>query len=127
LTIAGRKKDIIIRKGENISAKEVEDLLGGHPAIEHVAVIGVADAVRGERVCAVVVPAPRAQPRLSDLAAWLDKHGLARQKIPEQLELVEALPRTASGKVRKNELRARFGGVNERSTPGPKAPPARSA
>lgn len=125
LTIAGRKKDIIIRKGENISAKEVEDLLGTHPAVADVAVIGVPDQTRGERVCAVVVPTPQTELRLADIAAWLERRGAARQKFPEQLELVTTLPRTATGKVRKSELRARFGG-EARGDASAEAPPARS-
>jgi acyl-CoA synthetase (AMP-forming)/AMP-acid ligase II len=109
LVISGRLKDIIIRKGENISAKEVEDLLYDHPSVADVAVIGLPDAERGERACAVVVPAPNAPPFTMDaMRAWCVDHGLMTQKIPEQLELVDVLPRNPSGKVVKFELRARF-------------------
>ena len=110
LKVTGRKKDIIIRKGENISAKEVEDALNHHPAIADVAVIALADRERGELCCAVVVLAPgAAAPTLKDLDAFCRAAGLARQKVPERLEIVFALPRNPTGKVIKSELVARFG------------------
>jgi len=110
LRITGRRKDIIIRKGENLSAKSIEDELAAHPAIAEVAVIGVPDATAGERVCACVVL--RAGTSALDLGAmrtFMEQRGVMRQKIPEQLEILEALPRNATGKVRKDILRARFG------------------
>jgi len=110
LVITGRLKDVIIRKGENLSAKELEDHLYEHPKVRDVAVVGLPDAASGERACAVVVPADPSDPvGLAELAAFLTSRGLARQKIPEQLELVEALPRNASGKVLKRELQSRYG------------------
>jgi acyl-CoA synthetase (AMP-forming)/AMP-acid ligase II len=105
LTVSGRLKDVIIRKGENISAKDVEDVLYEHPDVVDVAVIGLPDPERGERACAVVV--------LRDGAATFTVNvvvdhcraaGLAPQKIPEQVEIVDALPRNASGKVLKYQL-----------------------
>jgi acyl-CoA synthetase (AMP-forming)/AMP-acid ligase II len=109
VAVTGRVKDIIIRKGENISAKEVEDLLFGHPKVADAAVIGLPDPASGERACAVVVPAdPADPPTLDELFAYLRDQGLMVQKIPEQLELVEALPRNPAGKVLKHELRARY-------------------
>ena len=109
LVVSGRLKDIIIRKGENISAKEVEDLLYEHPSVADVAVIGLPDPERGERPCAVVVHAPDTPPFTMDvMTAWCVDHGLMTQKIPEQLELVDVLPRNLSGKVVKYELRYRF-------------------
>lgn len=111
LRITGRRKDIIIRKGENLSAKSIEDELAAHPAVAEVAVIGVPDATSGERVCACVVLRPGAAPL--DLAAvrrFMEGRGVMRQKIPEQLELLDALPRNPTGKVRKDLLRARFRG-----------------
>jgi cyclohexanecarboxylate-CoA ligase len=111
LTISGRRKDIIIRKGENISAREVEDALAEHPSIAEVAIIGVPDAERGEMVTAVCVakPAASAALTLAGIAQFLEQAGFARQKTPERLEIVAAMPMTAAGKIRKDELRTRFG------------------
>jgi acyl-CoA synthetase (AMP-forming)/AMP-acid ligase II len=108
--ITGRVKDIIIRKGENISAKEVEDVLATHPAVQDVAVVGLLDTARGERCCAFVVPRGRTSARvtLRELAEHCAHHGLARQKMPEQLEILDVLPRNPTGKVLKQELRQRF-------------------
>ena len=109
LVISGRLKDIIIRKGENISAKEVEDILYSHQAVADAAVIGLPDVERGERACAVVMLKPGAEPLTMDtMAAWCREHGLMTQKIPEQLEVVTDLPRNSMGKVVKTELRARY-------------------
>jgi len=112
LVITGRLKDIIIRKGENISAQEIEDLLYEHPKVADVAVIGLPDPERGERVCAVVRCVDPAHPfTMEELVAHLDTALIMRQKVPEQLELVEALPRNTAGKVLKSELQARFGAL----------------
>jgi cyclohexanecarboxylate-CoA ligase len=108
IRITGRRKDIIIRKGENISAKEVENVLAEHPAVYQASVIGLPDATRGERVCAVIVPKTGIPLDKDKLAEWLKMQGIARQKIPEQIEIIDALPLTATGKVRKSELRARY-------------------
>jgi cyclohexanecarboxylate-CoA ligase len=105
VTIRGRQKDIIIRGGENISAKEVEDLLYGHPLVREVAVVAMPDPMLVERVCAFVVPVDGATLTLDDLVGFLDGKGLARQKYPERLELVDELPTTPSGKVQKYLLR----------------------
>jgi acyl-CoA synthetase (AMP-forming)/AMP-acid ligase II len=111
VTITGRVKDIIIRNMENISAKEVEDVLFGHPDIADVAVIGVPDPKTGERVCAVVVPQDPAAPISFDaMVAFAREKGLMTQKLPERLEVVDVLPRNPTGKVLKFELRDRFGG-----------------
>ena len=109
VTITGRLKDIIIRHGENISAKEVEDLLFALDSIADAAVIGLPDARTGESVCAVVVPAEGAEITLDGLAAALAARGLRRQVTPERLELVVSLPRNPAGKVLKRELQQRFG------------------
>ncbi len=107
--ITGRVKDIIIRNMENISAKELEDLLFTHPGVSDVAVIGLPDPRTGERACAVVVPAEAASPpNLDALCQYLLDGGLMRQKLPEQLEVVQSLPRNPAGKVLKHELRDRF-------------------
>ena len=111
LTITGRLKDIIIRKGENISAKEVEDLLATHPQVADIAVIGLPDPERGERCCAVVVGVDPVRPlMLADLSAYCSDAGLMKQKHPEQVENVRELPRNSTGKVLKAKLRERFGG-----------------
>ncbi|MFD9452825.1 class I adenylate-forming enzyme family protein [Streptomyces sp. NPDC059985] len=110
LVLTGRSKDVIIRKGENISAKEIEDLLHALPAVGDVAVIGLPDPERGERVCAVVEQPPGAAPlTLPQLTAHLRAQGLAPHKLPEQLELIDALPRNdALRKVLKYKLRERY-------------------
>ena len=105
VTVVGRSKDIIVRGGENISAKEVEDLLYTHPAIADVAVVAVPDPRLTERACAVVVLRPGADLELADLAAHLDAQHVARQKYPERLEFVDELPKTPTGKVQKFALR----------------------
>ncbi|MEU5915800.1 AMP-binding protein [Streptomyces sp. NPDC047141] len=111
LVLTGRIKDIIIRKGENISAQEIEDLLHRHPDVGDAAVIGLPDAERGERVCAVVEQPPGAAPlALPQVTAFLREAGLSVHKLPEQLEVVEALPRNETlRKVLKYRLRERFG------------------
>ena len=111
LTVTDRLKDIIIRGGENISAKEVEDLLITHPAIADVAVIAAPDPAMGERVCAVVVPRPGFSFGIDEARAHFTAAGAARQKTPELIVLADELPRTPSGKVRKEVLRRRWGGV----------------
>ena len=109
LTITGRLKDIIMRKGESIGAKEIEDLLYPHPDVAEVAVIGLPDAERGERICAVVQPArPDHPPTLDQLVAYLREQQIMPQKLPEQLEVVDELPRGAAGKVLKQDLRQRL-------------------
>ncbi|MGH9192705.1 MAG: AMP-binding protein [Acidimicrobiales bacterium] len=109
LTITGRLKDVIIRKGENVPAKEVEDLLFTHPKVADVAVIGLRDAERGERACAVVVPVAGHDPLgFDEMTAHLLDAGLITRKLPEQLEVVDALPRNPSGKILKFELQHRF-------------------
>ncbi|MET8680072.1 AMP-binding protein [Streptomyces sp. NPDC004647] len=110
LVLTGRLKDVIIRKGENISAKEIEELLYQHPDIGDAAVIGLPDAARGERVCAVVEQVGSAAPlTLEEVTAYLRARGLAVHKLPEQVERVDALPRNETlRKVLKYKLRERF-------------------
>ena len=106
IKITDRKKDIIIRGGENISAREIEDVLHEHPSISEVAIVSMPHERLGEGVCAYIVPHKNASaPNLSGIAAYANGAGLAKQKIPEHIEIVETLPRTASGKVRKDVLR----------------------
>jgi non-ribosomal peptide synthetase component E (peptide arylation enzyme) len=104
----GRKKDMIIRGGENISPKEIEDALHTHPAIREAAVVAMPHERLGEGVCAFVIACPGHAIDVASAAAHLERAGLARQKFPERVELVEELPRTASGKVQKNVLRERI-------------------
>lgn len=108
LQITDRKKDLINRGGEKISAKEVEDVLHQHPAVCEAAVIPVPHERLGETTCACVVLRPGAVLDLAQLARHVADAGLARQKLPERLEILDALPKTASGKVRKDLLRRRF-------------------
>jgi len=106
LQITGRIKDMIIRGGVNISAREVEELLEQHPRVAAAAVVGVPDDRLGERVGAFVVPAG-AEPALSELTTFLqERFRLAKQKLPEVLRVLPELPMTATGKVNKQELRA---------------------
>jgi acyl-CoA synthetase (AMP-forming)/AMP-acid ligase II len=109
LVVTGRLKDVIVRKGENISAKEIEDLLYTHPKVDDVAVIGVPDAERGERVVAVVQGAPGADPlTFEEMVAFCRDAKLMTQKIPEQLELRVEMPRAATGKIVKTKLRDEY-------------------
>jgi len=111
LTLTGRLKDVIIRKGENIAAKEREEVVYAHPAVAAAAVIGLSDTERGERVCAVVETAAGADPlTFEEMTKACERAGLARQKIPEQLEVHPgALPRNATLKILKHELRDIYG------------------
>ncbi|MFT4823731.1 MAG: acyl-CoA synthetase [Halioglobus sp.] len=106
ILITDRKKDIIIRGGENLSAKEIEDALHEHPDIREVAIVAMPHERLGEGVCAYIIPASD-QHNLSqaEIARFTESLGLARQKIPERVILVDDLPRTPSGKVKKNTLR----------------------
>jgi cyclohexanecarboxylate-CoA ligase len=109
LRITGRKKDIIIRKGENISAREIEDLLATHAAVAEVAVVGVPDPTSGEIACAVVRLRPGATPpSLADVTAHLLAQGLNKRKLPERVTIVADFPRAASGKIHKRDLRRRL-------------------
>jgi len=106
LVITGRRKDLIIRGGENLSPKEIEDALERHQAVKESAVVGMPDGRLGEAVCAYVVLREGAQPpSIADLHEFLKKQGLARQKFPERIEIVQEFPRTPAGKIRKDILR----------------------
>jgi len=107
LTITDRVSDMIIRGGMNLSPTEIEGHLSSMPDVASVAVVGVADDRLGERACAVLQLRPgAAAPDLASMRAHLDATGLPRQKWPEELVVVDALPRTPSGKVKKRDLRA---------------------
>jgi acyl-CoA synthetase (AMP-forming)/AMP-acid ligase II len=105
LEITGRKKDIIIRKGENISPLEVENALARHAAVRQSAVVGIPDASRGEIVVAFVLPFEGRSFTFSEMTAHLETLGLARQKFPERLHVVSSFPVNSIGKVRKAELK----------------------
>lgn len=106
IEITGRKKDIIIRKGENISPLEIENALARHPAVRQSAVVGIPDPERGEMVVAFVLPTDGRQFAFADMTDHLKAIGMARQKFPERLHVVAALPVNSIGKVQKNDLRA---------------------
>jgi cyclohexanecarboxylate-CoA ligase len=106
--ITGRLKDIVIRNAENISVVEVEEMLYRHPAVADAAVIGLPDTRTGERVVAVVVLQEGDTIDLDGLREHCRLEGLAVQKCPEQVEILEVLPRNAMGKVLKQELRALY-------------------
>lgn len=108
LRYVDRAKDIVVRGGMNISAAEVEGHIAAHPAVAEAAVVGVPDPALGERACAVVATAPGAHLELDDLVAFLKDRRIATYKLPERLEIVDALPRNPVGKIRKAELRARY-------------------
>jgi acyl-CoA synthetase (AMP-forming)/AMP-acid ligase II len=111
LVVTDRIKDVIIRGGENISSRNVEDVLLRHPSVAEVAVTGYPDERYGERVCAFVVLRNGAPLQLDDVRRHFRDSGVATQKTPERLVIVDSLPRTAAGKVRKHELRRTFDAV----------------
>ena len=112
--LADRIKDMIITGGENVYSVEVENVLCQNPAVATAAVIGVPDNIWGERVHAVVVPAAGQTVTLGELAAFC-KERIAGYKTPRSLELVEALPLSAVGKVLKRELRRPYWEGQERA------------
>lgn len=104
--VTGRTKDIIIRGGLNISARELEDLLMDHPAVSSVVAVGMPDERLGEKVCVYLVPAAgQDAPTLEELTGFLRDRNLATPKLPERLEVLDALPMTATGKIQKHLLR----------------------
>ncbi|BFM08333.1 AMP-binding protein [Halioxenophilus aromaticivorans] len=105
IVITDRKKDIIIRGGENLSAREIEDVLHAHPSIEQVAIVAMPHERLGEGVCACVVLSAKQELTLDSLKSFLATTGLAKQKWPEKLHIKSSLPMTASGKVKKDVLR----------------------
>ena len=105
LVVTGRIKDLIIRNGENIAPKEIEDLLLGHRAISEITVVGIPDAITGEKAVAVVVPFDGAEPGVPEIAEFLAGFGVAKFKYPEMVVLRDALPKNEAGKVLKHVLR----------------------
>jgi non-ribosomal peptide synthetase component E (peptide arylation enzyme) len=106
LVVTGRAKDVIVRSGENISAKEVEDLLADHPGIAEIAVVALPDERTGERACAVIVPAGAESPDVAGLLALLVSKGVAKFKAPERVVIWDALPKNDAGKILKHQIRA---------------------
>jgi acyl-CoA synthetase (AMP-forming)/AMP-acid ligase II len=107
IVCTGRKKDLIIRSGENISAKEVEDAIYRSPRVIDVAVVSMPSRRTGEAICAFIVTRPGDTISLAEVSAMVWNAGLARQKAPVHIELIAELPKTPSGKVRKDLLRER--------------------
>ena len=106
IKITGRKKDIIVRGGENISSREVEDILLQHPKIHDACVVAMPDERLGERSCAyVVLKAPHHSSSLEEVVAFFSRKRVAKYKYPEHIVVIEKLPRTASGKIQKFLLR----------------------
>ncbi len=124
LTVAGRKKEIIIRGGINVAPREIEELIGAWPEIERVAVVGMPDERLGERGCACVVLRRGASLSFDEMVARLRATGLATYKLPEQLEVLDVLPTTASGKVQKFEI---VHALTARSSPKAESPRAETA
>ena len=122
IRINGRKKEIIIRGGENISAAEVDEAVAGCPGIGDHATVGVPDARLGERICLFAVPADGARPDVAAVASYLQGRNVQKRLWPERVELVDAIPRTESGKVRRNqlfdELSLRLAGAAAEGEPG---------
>jgi cyclohexanecarboxylate-CoA ligase len=118
LSITGRAKDLIIRGGENLSPAEIENLLFAHPKVTSVAVVGMPDPRLQERTCAFVVPKTGEPPTLAELVMFLEARQIARQKLPERLELVAELPMTPSGKIQKYRLRRMIAEKLERERQG---------
>jgi cyclohexanecarboxylate-CoA ligase len=104
IRITGRSKEMVIRGGENIPVVEIERILFDHPSVADVVVVGLPDPRLGERACAVVV-ARGVAPRLEELVEYLERRGVARAFWPESTAALEALPRTASGKIERHKVR----------------------
>jgi acyl-CoA synthetase len=111
--IVGRIKDMIIRGGQNISAREVEDILLEHPACQSVSVIGIPDARLGEVCCAVVVCHRGQTLGFEEMKTFLIERGVARFKLPEHLVLRDEVPTTPSGKIQKYKLRQELQDIRE--------------
>ncbi|MBI2934847.1 MAG: long-chain fatty acid--CoA ligase, partial [Chloroflexi bacterium] len=105
LVLSGRKKDIIIRGGQNLYPSEIESLLSAHPAVAEVAIVGMPDPVMGEKACAYVVPHPGRDFSFDEMSAYLKSKGIAMYKIPERLEIAAGLPMVGGGvKIDKKAL-----------------------
>jgi len=105
LVVEGRAKDLINRGGEKISAEEIENLILAHPGVFNAAAVAMPDAILGERTCAYVILRPGASLSLAELVTFLHAQQIAKFKLPERLEVVDAFPLTSVGKVSKKDLR----------------------
>lgn len=106
LVVTGRAKDVIIRNGENIAPKEIEDILLDHPGVAEIAIVGLPDPRTGERACAVIVPTDQPGPDVVSLRSFLQAQGVATFKAPEQVAIWEQLPKNDAGKVLKHQIQA---------------------
>jgi 2,3-dihydroxybenzoate-AMP ligase len=106
--VEGRKKDLINRGGEKISAEEIENLILGHPAVQNVACVPMPDPVFGERMCAYVILRAGRTLSLPELAGFLLDQEIAKHKLPERLEIVDEFPVSPFGKVSKKDLTERI-------------------
>ncbi len=112
IRISGRGKDVIIRGGENVPIVEVEELLYRHQAVEDAAIVAMPDARLGERACAFVTLKPCQSLTFEAMVAHLEGHRMAKQYLPERLEIIDAMPRTPSGKIQKFHLRETAAGFS---------------
>jgi non-ribosomal peptide synthetase component E (peptide arylation enzyme) len=115
IRITGRIKDIIIRGGENIAARDVEDLISSHPKVEYVSVVGMPDPDLGEQICAYIKPAPGVSLRQEEILKHLEKIGASKVLYPARMEFVEEIPLTAAGKADKKILKK---DIEEKLKPG---------
>jgi len=106
--VEGRKKDLINRGGEKISAEEIENLILSHPAVQNVACVPMPDPVLGERMCAYTILRAGGALTLAELAAFLMNEEIAKHKLPERLEIVDEFPLSPFGKVSKKDLTERI-------------------
>lgn len=106
--VEGRKKDLINRGGEKISAEEIENLILGHPAVQNVACVPMPDPALGERMCAYVIVHRGKSLNLPELVQFLLEQEIAKHKLPERLEIVDEFPLSAFGKVSKKDLTERI-------------------
>jgi len=105
LTLTGRRKDIIIRGGENISARDLEELISGYPKVAQVAVVGMPDPILGERVCAFVTPRKGSTIAFEEIIFYLNEKKTSILYLPERVEVLDEMPLTNVGKVDKKRLR----------------------
>jgi 2,3-dihydroxybenzoate-AMP ligase len=106
--VEGRKKDLINRGGEKISAEEIENLILGHPSVQNVACVPIPDPILGERMCACVILRPNKPLTLAELVGFLINEGIAKHKLPERLEIFDGFPLSPLGKVSKKDLTERI-------------------